>query len=183
MQERWSALEADAAAAREAAEEAKAAAGKADADLAALSTAYNDLEAHAFKLEEQLKEQEEAAGRQEAQQPAAAAAPSTGLTEAELEARIQAAVEQVRFVGVLMQESRPGFRGFVESGLGVWSNGHVCTCKYGRVCKCSRQGWVCGPAAGGHVRYHWQAAFIASHSRHDSKTAGIWAQQSGRSLW
>jgi hypothetical protein len=59
MQERWSALEADAAAAREAVAEATAAAGKAEADLAALSTAYNDLEEHAFRMEEQLKQQQE----------------------------------------------------------------------------------------------------------------------------
>lgn len=87
MQERWNALEADAAAAREAAEEAQAAAAKADADLAALSTAYNSLEEHAFKLEEQLKQQQE--------QPGGAAGAAGGVPEAEVQARIKAALEQV----------------------------------------------------------------------------------------
>jgi 4-diphosphocytidyl-2C-methyl-D-erythritol kinase len=89
MQERWNALEAEAAAARQEAEEARAAAGKADADLAALSTAYNDLEEHAFKMEEQLKQQEQV---QQQQGPAAAAG---GVPESEMQARIQAALEQV----------------------------------------------------------------------------------------
>jgi len=89
MQEQWNALEADAAAAREAAEEARAAAGKAEADLAALSTAYNDLEAHAFRLEEQQKQLEQSDQQQQQQQQAA------GLSDAEVEARIKAAVEQV----------------------------------------------------------------------------------------
>lgn len=87
MQERWNALEADATAAREAAEEARAAAGKAEADLAALSTAYNDLEAHAFRLEEQQKQLEQSDLQQQQQ--------AAGLSDAEVEARIKAAVEQV----------------------------------------------------------------------------------------
>lgn len=92
MQDRWNDLEADAAAAREAAEEARIAAAKADADLAALSTAYNDLEEHAFKLEEQLKQLEQAADSQQQQQAGAAFG---GVPEAEVQERIKAALEQV----------------------------------------------------------------------------------------
>lgn len=104
MQERWSALEADAAAAREAAEEAKAAAGKAEADLADLSSAYNDLEAHAFSMEEQLKQLQEAGGQDSQQQQqqggvsGVSGVSGGGLSEAEVEARINAALEQVRVV-------------------------------------------------------------------------------------
>lgn len=94
MQERWNALEAEAAAARQEAEEAQAAAGKADADLAALSTAYNDLEEHAFKMEEQLKQQEQAGQVQQQQGPVAAG----GVPEPEVQARIQAALEQVGWI-------------------------------------------------------------------------------------
>jgi 4-diphosphocytidyl-2C-methyl-D-erythritol kinase len=96
MQERWSALEAQAAAANEAAEEAKASAAAAQDNLAALSTAYNDLEAHAFKLEEQLKQQELS---EQQQQQGAAKAGAGVLTEAEVEARIKEALDQVGVVG------------------------------------------------------------------------------------
>jgi hypothetical protein len=92
MQDRWNGLEADAAAAREAAEEAHNAAAKADADLAALSTAYNDLEEHAFKLEEQLKQLEQAGDSQQQHQAGAAVG---GVPEAEVQERITAALEQV----------------------------------------------------------------------------------------
>jgi hypothetical protein len=95
MQERWDALEAEAAAARQEAEEARAAAGKADADLAALSTAYNDLEEHAFKLEEQLKQQEVVQQQQQQGPAAAPAAAADGVSDTEVQARIQAALEQV----------------------------------------------------------------------------------------
>lgn len=75
-------------------------AGKAEADLGALSTAYNDLEEHAFRMEEQLKQAEESAeaGQQAAtagQQQQAAAAAGGLLSEEQVEARIQAALEKV----------------------------------------------------------------------------------------
>lgn len=76
-------------------------AGKAEADLGALSTAYNDLEEHAFRMEEQLKQAEESAvaGQQAAtagqQQQQAAAAAGGLLCEAQVEASIQAALEKV----------------------------------------------------------------------------------------
>jgi 4-diphosphocytidyl-2C-methyl-D-erythritol kinase len=92
MQERWSALEAQAAAANEAAEEARASAAAAQDNLAALSTAYNDLEAHAFKMEEQLKQQEQL---EQQQQQEGAKAGAGGLTETEVEARIKEALEEV----------------------------------------------------------------------------------------
>jgi hypothetical protein len=87
-------------------------AGKAEADLGALSTAYNDLEEHAFRMEEQLKQAEDskaAAAAATGQQPvtaaggqdAAAAAGELLLSEAQVEARIQAALEKV---GVAAQE-------------------------------------------------------------------------------
>eukprot|EP00775_Hariotina_reticulata_P006091 gene6091-6329_t len=92
MQGRWSALEAEAAAARGAAEEARATAAKAEADLAALSTAYNGLEAHAFEVEEQLRKLQQ---RNAADGPAVAADKGI-IPEAAVQARIQAAVEQDR---------------------------------------------------------------------------------------
>jgi hypothetical protein len=78
MSARLAQAEADAAAAREAAAVAHLAASKAEADLADLSGAYNNLEAHAFATEAQLRS---AQGALAAAQQAAAAA----------EARAQAA--------------------------------------------------------------------------------------------
>lgn len=121
MQERWNALEADAAAAREVAEEARTAVGKAEADLAALSTAYNDLEEHAFKLEEQLKQQEQA-GQQQPEQAAtaASAAAAAGLTEAQVEERIKAAVQQVCvYVSVRQRCNQSGDKRACTVGFGL----------------------------------------------------------------
>jgi predicted nucleic acid-binding Zn-ribbon protein len=96
MQERWSSMEAAVSAAREEAESAAAAAAKADAELGALSTAYNGLEQHAFDMEEQLRQLQEQ--QQQSAAAAAAAAAGGGLSEADVQARIQAALEQVRWL-------------------------------------------------------------------------------------
>lgn len=53
-----------------------------------LCPAYNGLEAHAFEVEEQLRKLQ--------QKTAAAAAADNGISEAAVQARVQAAVEQVR---------------------------------------------------------------------------------------
>lgn len=91
MQERWSGMEAAAAAAREEAEAAAAAAAKAEADLAALSSAYNGLEQHAFEMEEQLRRLQD----QQQQQQGSAGGGAAGLSEADVAARVQAAIEEV----------------------------------------------------------------------------------------
>lgn len=115
MQEQWSALEAGVAAAQAAAEEAQAAAGKAEADLAALSSAYNDLEAHAFNLEEQLKQQEQQQPEEQQQ-----GGPEAAVSEAEVQARIQVALDQVRvwraYLRVCCGERKRGEMGW--DGLG-----------------------------------------------------------------
>jgi hypothetical protein len=95
MQARWSGMEAAVSAAREEAESAAAAAAKAEADLGALSTAYNGLEQHAFDMEEQLRQLQEQQQQQGAAAAGAAAA-GGGLSEADVQARVQAALEQVR---------------------------------------------------------------------------------------
>lgn len=93
MQQRSEALEDELSAARAAADEARTAAAKAEADLADLSAAYNALEAHSFQVEEQLRS---------VQSDAAAAASSshqsTGVSEEEMQQRIQEAVHQVQTV-------------------------------------------------------------------------------------
>ena len=116
MQSGWDAMEAQVAAAREAAAEAAAATSKVEADLGALSESYNSLEQHSYSLEEQLtaaRQQmaEAQAATAAAQQAAAearsaleaqaaamsqaAAAASGGISEAEVQQRIQDALEQV----------------------------------------------------------------------------------------
>jgi hypothetical protein len=55
-----------------------------------LCPAYNGLEAHAFEVEEQLRK------LQQRTAAAAAAAADNGISEAAIQARVQAAVEQVR---------------------------------------------------------------------------------------
>lgn len=111
MQQRWAALEAAVGDAQRERQEAVAAAGKAEADLASLSAAYNALETHSFGLEEQLAQarrqaeeatqaaaaaQAEAAAGQEAAAAAARSAPSSrvapGFSPEEVEARVAEAV-------------------------------------------------------------------------------------------
>ena len=79
MQQRWGALEAAVAEAQHEKAEALGAAAKADADLASLSAAYNQLEAHAFSLEEAA-----ASAKREAEE----AGSGGGLTEAQIEALV-----------------------------------------------------------------------------------------------
>ncbi|WIA13922.1 hypothetical protein OEZ85_002492 [Tetradesmus obliquus] len=112
MQERWSGMEAAAAAAREEAEAAAAAAAKAEADLSALSSAYNGLEQHAFEMEEQLRRLQDQQQQQQQQGSAGAAA---GLSEADVAARVQAAVEEDRRQR-LHVESSPGAAGTAGAG-------------------------------------------------------------------
>jgi 4-diphosphocytidyl-2C-methyl-D-erythritol kinase len=103
MQERWSGMEAAVAAAREDADSATAAAAKAEADLAALSTAYNGLEQHAFEMEEQLRqlqEQQQGSAAAAAAVAAGAGAAADGIIEAAVQARIQAALEEVSLRGI-----------------------------------------------------------------------------------
>lgn len=59
LAERLAAAEGEAAQLRSAAQEARAAAAKLDADLEGLSGAYNSLEQHSFTLEARLRQLEE----------------------------------------------------------------------------------------------------------------------------
>ncbi|EFJ52831.1 hypothetical protein VOLCADRAFT_120213 [Volvox carteri f. nagariensis] len=112
MAARLSQAEADAAAAREAAAAAHVAASKAEADLADLSGAYNNLEAHAFATEAQLRSAQgalaaaqAAAAAAEARSQAAAAGATGpahgagGLSEADIQRRIEEAVAEARAEG------------------------------------------------------------------------------------
>jgi predicted nucleic acid-binding Zn-ribbon protein len=96
-------MEAAVSAAREEAESAAAAAAKADAELGALSTAYNGLEQHAFDMEEQLRQLQE---QQQQRAAAAAAAGGGALSEADVQARIQAAFNQVSWLPFSLLLSR-----------------------------------------------------------------------------
>eukprot|EP00879_Flechtneria_rotunda_P006957 GHRR01007304.1.p1 GENE.GHRR01007304.1~~GHRR01007304.1.p1 ORF type:complete len:372 (+),score=191.32 GHRR01007304.1:364-1479(+) len=100
MQQQWTVIESQAAAAHEEAEQAQAAAAKAEADLASLSTAYNSLEAHAFELEERLRQQQQPQGGVGESNPgsggAADADGCSGVSESELQARIAAAAAGAR---------------------------------------------------------------------------------------
>lgn len=111
MQEQWALLESQVAAANAAAEEARAAAGKAEADLSELSAAYNGLEAHAFVVEEQLKQLEQQQQQQQHQgtgagTPATAAAAAGSIISAgDAERRAAAAAEAARVAAAAEAEA------------------------------------------------------------------------------
>ncbi|GLC70984.1 hypothetical protein PLESTF_001057900 [Pleodorina starrii] len=103
MAARLAQAEADAAAAREAAATAHLAASKAEADLADLSGAYNNLEAHAFATEAQLRSAQGALAAAQAAEARAQAAGQAqgvaGLLEADVQRRIEEAVAEARAEG------------------------------------------------------------------------------------
>lgn len=106
MQEQWTLLESQAAAANAAAEEARAAAAKAETELSELSAAYNSLEAHAFDVEEQLKQlQQQHGGTDQAAESAAAAAAGTGITVEDAQQQVAAAAAEARAAATAAAEA------------------------------------------------------------------------------
>ncbi len=98
MGQRWSELESQAAAANAAAEEARAAAHKAEQDLADLSGAYNSLEAHSHQLEAQLRELQQQQPQQ--QLPSSGNVPSvSGQQDGDVAERVAVAVAEARAEG------------------------------------------------------------------------------------